>query len=621
MPWSSLKENSLRIKKRNLLNPNPAMRETGNSFSHFLVIFFTACTLGMPLSLNAQEISLEATVSESRIFLGEQFTLSVEVSGRSVRNVSLPQLPEIPGVRVLSQNPSRSTSISIVNARTSTTTSYRYSLIAAQPGSFTIPPVRIDIDGEIRETEPIRIEILQRSQAGTETRPQLPDVYLQVELDVTNPVPGQQVIASVILYFRQGVEITSFQMESGWRTDGFWREELQNGGQPTVESVIVEGIRYRKAELMRYALFPTRSGELTLAGFPLNVGIRTQPSRNDPFGSFFGAGANQRRLSVESEPITLNVRPLPEPPDAIALNAVGEMRVERRLSSNEVVTGETVELITTIRGTGNLPLVRRPAYTIPDGLELYSPQDASHLDREGRSLSGTRTFTELIAARAPGLYTLPAERVAVFNPQTRRFNTIELPALQFRALPAAQQGLAVAGNSGTAVRLQPVTGLAAWSTSTATRPFFRTFWFWLFLILPIAALATAIYRRNLLSRLGSDYTFARAHFADETAKKRLKAAHEWMEKNQPKEIYNLLHKTVTGYVTDRLGLPEAGLSDSELLKQLGSRNIPEPLHRQISSLLDKCATISYAPVGSATDFRTDIKKTETIIEQLREVLS
>lgn len=595
------------------------MRETGNLRS----LLWLLILLLYPLhgSLQAQEITLEATVSENRIFLGEQFSLNVEVSGRSVRNVSLPQLPEIPGVRVLSQNPSRSTSISIVNARTSTTTTYRYSLIATEAGSFTIPPVRIEIDGEIRETEPIRIEILQRSQAGTEASPQLPDVYIQVELDVTNPVPGQQIIASIVLYFRQGIEVTSFQLEAGWRTDGFWREELDNSGQPTVESVIVEGIRYRRAELLKYALFPTRSGELTLAEFPLSVGIRTQPSRNDPFGSFFGSGANQRRISVQSEPLTLNVRPLPSPPDAIPLNAVGDLRVERRLSLNEVIAGETIELITTIRGRGNIPLIRRPSYTLPDGLELYSPQDATTLDRSGTSLSGTRTFTELIAARAPGLHTIPAERVVVFNPQSNRFNTIELPELQFRALPSAERTMALSGTNGNTLRLQPVTGLALWNTSQSTVPFFRTFWFWFLLLLPIAAVTVGRYRKMMMNRIGSDHLFARAHFADATSEKRLNNAREWMEKGETREIYNSIHKAITGYISDKLRLPEAGLSDQEILEQLRNNRVDETLIRQVAVLLDKCATISYAPSGSSTDFKADIEKSESILKQLREVLS
>ena len=171
----------------------------------------------------AQDFQLQATVSESRIFTGEQFTLDVEVSGSSMRDVGLPVLPSIDGVRILSSTPSRSTSISIVNGRTTTSTTYSFNLIARDVGNHTIPPVRITIDGEERTTNPINIEIVERGQLTEDGRRQRPDIYLEISVDEMNPVPGQQIVASLNLFFRQGIEVTSFQPTAGWRTDGFWK--------------------------------------------------------------------------------------------------------------------------------------------------------------------------------------------------------------------------------------------------------------------------------------------------------------------------------------------------------------------------------------------------------------
>src|SRR5690625_6356262 len=109
----------------------------------------------------------------------------------------------------------------------------------------------------------------------------------------------------------------------------------------------------------------------------MEIGVRTQHARNGPFGSFFGSGTNQRRASLESAPITLTVQPLPEAPSAFSLNAVGDLRVNRTLSPGEVETGGTLELITTVEGTGNIPLVRKPEYSLPDGIEQYTPQERS----------------------------------------------------------------------------------------------------------------------------------------------------------------------------------------------------------------------------------------------------
>lgn len=595
------------------------MRETG-SIIIFRPVFLAAFTLLLLLPsalLFAQDFELEATVSENRIFIGEQFTLSVEVRGSTSRNVSLPRLPQIDGARVLSSNPSRSTSISIVNGRTATTTSYSWSLIARETGEYTIPPISIEIDGEEHATRPLRIEITERGNLSRNGGRQMPDIFLEVEVDDDNPVPGQQIVAAVVLYFRQGVEITSFQPRAGWRTDGFWKEELQNIRQPEAESVILDGVRYRKATLMRYALFPSRSGELTLNEFPMNVGIRTRPERNDPFGSFFGSASNQRRVSIESEPVNIRVRPLPAPSEqSVVMNAVGDLRVERRLNRTEAETGETFELITTIEGTGNIPLIRRPNYNFPDGLDFYNPQESSEVERRGLNIRGEKSFTELMVARAPGNYEIPAERIAIFDPSTRNYRYEELPALTFRATPSA--GSAVAGRSSTRDVLQPVSGLAVWNTTP--QPIHRTIWFWFLLAIPVVALGVALYLKKHKDRLSSDNIYARAKMASDRASERLERAREHVKSGESKFAYNEMHKAITGFISDRLGLPEAGFSDHELIAKVKDKD-PEPsLTKTLKSVLDKCATISYAPAGDSADQQADIERSEQLITKLKKLL-
>jgi len=594
------------------------MTKTGSNVTFIGRIFFLFLMIGFAAAqLSAQDFTLEATVSENRIFIGEQFTVSVEVIGTSMRDVSLPRLPQIDGVGILSTTPSRSTSISIINGRTTTSTTYSFSLIAREKGEFTIPPISIDIDGERQNTNPIRIEVIERGNLAQGDGRQLPDIFLEVEVDAENPVPGQQIVASLVLYFKQGVEITSFQPTAGWRTDGFWKEELENIRQPQAESVILGGVRYRKAILIRYALFPSRSGTLSLSEFPLNVGIRTQPSRNEPFGSFFGSGANQRRVSVESKPVEINVRPLPAAENAVSMNAVGDLRIERKLNRNEVVTGETIELITKIEGTGNIPLVRKPTYNLPDGLDQYTPQESSNIERRGLSIRGEKTFTELLVARAPGTFEIPAERVAVFNPETGRYRYTTLPALQFESKPsAATQMVAARATSG---QLQPVNGLAIWSNQ-ASSPIHRSYLFWVLILIPFIALLAGLQQKYIRNKLSSDSAFARSHKAIETAKERIALAKIAVEKNDAKEAYSLLQKAISGFITDKLRLPEAGLSDQELITEIESKGAGNDLKKKLRYMLNKCATISYAPAGNSDDQLADIGKTENLISELRKLL-
>lgn len=595
------------------------MKKIGNQSIQFLFfLIIISCALN-PFSGFAQDFTVQSTVSENKIFTGEQFTLQIEITGSAMSDVALPEPPEIPSARLLSSTPSRSTSISIVNGRTTTSIAYSYSYVARSTGAFTIPPVTVNIGDDEYTTEPINIEILERGQMSQNGSIQMPDIFLELDLNTETPVIGEQIVASIILYFKQGIEVSSFQPASGWRTDGFWKEELENIRQPQAESTILNGVRYRKAALMRYALFPTRSGELSLSEFSMNVGVRKEPSRNDPFGSFFGSGANQRRLSLESEPLTLNVQDIPDLQNALGINAVGDLRVERKLSSNRIETGETVELVTTVDGTGNIPLVRRPDYTLPDGLERYTPQETSNIERRGLTIRGSKTFSELISARAPGRYQIPSSRVAIFNPSRNRYDIITLSALTFNVVPGEQ--IATGSNNTSTFRLQPVTGLASWSASKKSplNPF-KKVWFWFLLVLPAVIFVFALRNRRLLSRIQGDKEFARLHFADQKAEELFREARSLVDGGDAKPIYNTLHKAITGYISDKLALPEAGVSDQEILKKVSEHEVSDSIQSDLRKLLDKCATISYAPTGDPTDFRSDIIKSENLYKKLKEEL-
>lgn len=595
------------------------MRKTGKTavdIRCFLSFFLLLICFGQN-AFAQEDFQLEATVSENKIFIGEQFNLRIEVSGSSMRDVSLPVLPQIDGIGILSSTPSRSSSISIINGRTTTSNTYTFGLIARETGFFTIPPVTIEVDGEQYQTEPIEVEVIEKGQLSDDGSRQLPDIFLEVELDELNPVPGQQIVASVQLYFKQGIEVTSFQPNAGWRTDGFWKEELQNIRQPQAESVILEGVRYRTATLMRYALFPTRSGELTLSEFPLNVGVRSQPARNDPFGSFFGSAGNQRRITLESEPRTIDVRDLPPVSGAVSINAVGDLTVERILANETVSVGETIELTTRINGEGNIPLVRKPDYNFPDNLELYTPQESSNIERRGLTIRGEKVFTELLSPRAPGSYRIPAEQVAVFDPNSGNYEYINLPAISFTVEPGNDAQNLISYSNG--VRLQTVTGLAVWSQSVSGSVFSK-FWFWLLLFIPFAVLIVAVRKKKMLNRLTTDKEFARSHHAEAVAKERLEYARSIVGEGDAKEIYNTLHKALFGFLTDKFHLPEAGLSDEELMEHIKTSKIDARQQSQIKKILEKCATISFAPSGDRTDFRSDILKTEKLISELNNQL-
>ena len=593
------------------------MTKIGNTSALNVIFILFMLSLGFTQrDAAAQDLELNATLSETKIFTGEQFTISIEVQSSGSHSMQLPELPDFDGARVISPNPSRSTSISIVNGRTTRTTSYIYSLIATEKGTYQVPAIPVRIDGETMETNPISFEVIEKGNL-TDGGASYPDIFLQVELDDEDPVTGQQIVASVVLYFKQGIEVTSFQPAFGWRTDGFWKEELENISQPRAESTILGGVRYRKATLLRYALFPSRSGEMTLSEYGLSVGMRTQPDRNDPFGSFFGSGTNQRRANLESDPLEISVSSLPERESSVNINAVGDFEITREVSRSDVETGETFELTTTVKGAGNIPLLRRPEYSLPDVLETFTPNETSDIERRGLTIQGEKTFVQQLVTRTPGKLRISSERIAVFNPKTERYSYKTLPALSVDVTSAP---MSVAGGSSAGSSLQPVTGLAVWHSPGRT-VYYKTAWFWIFLALPFIALVAGWWRKRYIDRLLGDEKFRRAELAERTAEERLQQARKDLNENgNSKDVYNLVHKALSGFISDKAGLPEAGLSDQELINTVENQSVNGQTLKSLKHLLDKCNTISFAPAGSKSDIKTDIQKAENLIQELNSTL-
>ncbi|MDZ7683550.1 MAG: BatD family protein [Fodinibius sp.] len=269
------------------------------------VISFWAILLALPLGqAHSQSVSVDASVSETTIYSGERLRFSIEISG-SFNNVSRPELPsEFEGLRLLSNNPSVGRSYSYVNGQSSTSYTYTYQLVAQTKGQHTIPAATVTIDGEQYSTDPIDIEIIDRNESAQSGDSATPDIFLQLEVSDQQPVVGQQIITDVVLFFRDGLEVNSYQPVPGWKAEGFWKEELQNSRRPQATSTIINGIRYRKARLLQFALFPTKSGELEISPYKIIVSVRSARSADDPLSSFFGGmGRNQRQVELSSDPL------------------------------------------------------------------------------------------------------------------------------------------------------------------------------------------------------------------------------------------------------------------------------------------------------------------------------
>lgn len=578
------------------------MKRIGNLRHLFflLIVFF-----GLSGLLIAQDIQVSANLSETNIFSGEQVRLEVSVSGSAMGSVKQPDLPQINGLRWLQGSTSRGTQYTIINGKPSVTYTFGYVLIAQTPGEYSLPPITITVEDENYQTESIDFSVLDPASLESGDADRSPDIYVRIEPDTNNPVVGQQVVADVVLYFKNGVEVSSYQPTPGWKAEGFWKEELNYPQRAQTSSTIVNGVRYQKARLIQYALFPTKSGELTLSPFEITVSVRARRNSSDPFGF----GLNQERMTLQSVPVTLDVESLPELDNAEFIGAVGNFDIERSISTNDALVGESIEINTRISGKGNVPLINKPQYNLPETLERYNPEETSNIERNDREISGNRNFRDIVIPRNEGEYSIPAKRVAYYNPERSDFVIVTLPELTFNAERDPNAPLLT--EKDLRFNVKPVTGLANWRSPSVT-PLHKRTLVWILIFLPILLTLGAYGFKKYQDRMQTDSAFARSRRASDKAERILEEAEHT---DDIKTGYYLIEKALTQYITDKLNLPPAGLSHSDLIDAVDTFSDKE-LTESLKKLLDKCETIAYAPNATQKTLSSDIEKTREIIKKV-----
>ncbi len=597
------------------------MQRTGSRLFLIRAIFYIPFLLLILNGLaSAQSVTVDATLSETTIYTGEQVTLTVEVEGNHFKNISRPKLPKIEGLQYLSTTPATSTNYSFINGVSNQSYSYSYYLQAEKAGKYTIPPVTVSVDGKDFRTEPIKVTIVDRNKAANSAKQgNLPDIFLKMAVSDEHPVLGQQIIASVVLYFKTNLQVSSYQPMPGWKADGFWKEELDENKQPRASQTIINGERYNKAILIKYALFPSKQNDLSLSPYQIQCVVSYNSGYNDPFSSFFGGfGTNQRTISLQTDPIDIHVRPLPpKPSNARYIDAVGQFKVTRTISQNSVKEGESVEVTTTIKGVGNIALISKPNFQFPNSFEAYQPQQNSSIDRNGNEVTGTKTFTDVLVARKLGKFEIPAANLAFYNNITHKYQVENLPSLPVTVIPNPNMGGAVAENNS--LGLTPITGLASW-TEAGYRPLLQVWWVWIGLLLPLLILGVGYWQKTYKFKMLNDSRFARSKTAYEKAKSLLGQSGDYAKNEDMKSAYSCLHQSLSGFIGDKLNLPQAGISDEEYLKALIDNHIESSVMTKVKRILDKCSTIRFAPLTSQEDFNRDALITQEILTELRKVL-
>lgn len=336
---------------------------------------------------------------------------------------------------------SSSRSVETINGIQESTVTWVLELEPRASGIFTIPSVTVDgIPSDL-----LTLTVTDAPSGSAR------DVFVEAELDNTRPWVQSQVILTQRVF--SGIDIVEGSLGPP-KGEGL---EVRQIGEDRQYAAERDGREYRVTE-RRYALFPQRSGVLTVEPMVLSVLVPAEPSRVRGFFS------PTRRMERRSPALSLDVQARPDGSSGWWLPASRVELSERQATADgsgasaivapEVRIGEPLTRTIVLSASGVLEN-QLPAIDAPDvpGLSIYADEPArlSQVTPDGVDASQNLSFA-IIPERA-GEFELPPVQVSWFDVTSGQERTAELPARRLTVLPAvadtaAEEATGLAGSDG-----------------------------------------------------------------------------------------------------------------------------------------------------------------------------
>lgn len=571
-------------------------------------------------SVAAQDVRVLASVDRNTVGMDETVTYTLEIQGSGIGAVVRPEPPDAEGLVLSQPFPSQSSQTSIVNGVVSQSIGFTWYLRPVREGNARIAPVRVRVGDRDFVSEAIAVKVVPHGSGrppaarqdpfaafrtptldpgapAQAAAPDAEDLFIRVTPSKRSALQGEQVVVRYDLFFREGIQLRQSRLTDSWDAEGFWREELDVDSRPVPRTVVENGLRYNTITLKRAAVFPTRSGELSIDALKIETEAVLPSRTRDPISRLFALNGRFVPIELASAPLTVRVEPLPAPPPSFK-GAVGQYRMAVRFDRTEVPAGGSVTLTVTLSGTGNIATLAAPTFSVPGAFERYEPRETVEIDRSGDVLRGSKSFEYVLVARSHGRFEIPGIPFTAYDPAAGRWaSTTSDPVVitvtgSGDALPVARAtsgGLPVDDIAG------PLLEDPDWFHTDRT-PLHRSPWPYALVLVPALAVTGLWFDERRRRRLAADPALARRKRAHPLARKHLARAASLLETGQARPYYEELARALTGFAADRLDLSEHGVTRERLAGALVQSGVDASLAERLVAFLDACDLARFSPV-------------------------
>ncbi|MGL2988461.1 BatD family protein [Flavobacterium sp. RSSA_27] len=560
------------------------------------------------------QVQFETRVSKNTLALNERLRVDfiMNVDGDNFIQ------PSFDGFRIIA-GPSQQVSQSWVNGRSSFEKVYSYFLLPTRKGALVIKQAAIEFNGQVYKTSPVKITVTNAVQQNQEENdsPISTDnnLYLVADVSKTNPYINEPITVVYKLYFSYNIGISNWRELSKPKYNDFWSQNIDIK-QLVAEEGMFKGERFRYVVLRKTVLYPQKSGKLEIEPLSLDIDVQLPTNRRDIFGQMM-IRETSKRVSAGSK--TIAVKGLPEsgkPGDFSG--AVGSFDFKVTPSKTTLHNGESLELVVSAAGKGNLKLFTLPKPVVPNALEMYDPVHTESVNTPLSGMAGKISDSYTIIPQFKGTYPIKPMQFSYFDLNSGSYKTITSPEIVVTVLdgPTATDSTAVAStdkNKISNVEQFKFIKLKTDFEEVHAKDFLGSNSFYALLLLPFGLIPLIVIFKKKKEAIDSDVFGNRIKMNNKLAKKYLSEAKKQIANKEL--FYVALEKAMHNFLKAKLHIETSEMSKDNIQELLLSRKANPEAVNDFIALTENCEIARYAPSSSAS-IQQDFDKAVEIISGL-----
>ena len=566
------------------------------------------------------QVQFETKVSKNTLGLNERLRVDfvMNIDGDNFDE------PSFDGFRVIA-GPSQQVSQSWVNGRSSFEKIYSYYLVPNQKGTLTIKQATIEYNGQVYKTSPVKINVtaaVEQPKDPNDTSISADDnLYLVADISKINPYVNEPITVVYKLYFSYNIGITNWRELNKPKYNDFWSQNIDIK-QLVAEEGMFKGEKYRYVVLRKTVLYPQKSGKLIIEPLSLDIDVQLPTNRRNMFGQM-QLKEDSKRVSAGAK--TISVKALPEAgkPDDFS-GAVGSFDFKVTPSKTSLKNGESLDLVVSVVGKGNLKLFTLPKPVVPNALEMYDPVHNEKIDTPLSGMAGKIADSYTIVPQYKGDYPIKPMQFSYFDLNSGKYKTISSQEIIVKVLdgPTATDATAANGrtqkNQVVASEQFKYIKLATDLKPIAAHDFFGSKLFYSLLLIPFGLIPIIILAKKKKEAIDGDVVGNRIRRNNRLAKKYLSQAKKQIKNKEP--FYVSLEKAMHNFLKAKLHIETSEMSKDNIKEILLSKNANPEAVNDFIALTENCEIARYAPASSAT-IQKDYDKAVSIISDLEKQLS